>query len=215
MSKILLEEKYVLEYIRDMLSTLKTGAKEVTDARYHHNASYEKIPSILRNGILSLLETNKLGITKYTDQDLDILNDITSHVNGNDSISLSVVGLTDLYPNEDEYNPYSPNYVDLIISSDVKARRSSTRYGNEFLVKDKISTDKIKAVDTRLLRLMEEKRYDVKVIIEKYNHLREIALIIKELNLDVLLREMSEDNLTFDIDKVSKTPQIVLKPKNK
>ena len=215
MSKILLEEKYVLEYIRDMLSTLKIGAKEVTDARYHHNASYEKIPSILRNGILSLLETNKLGITKYTDQDLEILNDITSHVNGNDSISLSVVGLTDLYPNEDEYNPYSQNYVDLIISSDVKARRSSTRYGNEFLVKDKISPDKIKAVDIRLLKSMEEKRNHEKEIIEKYNHLREIALIIKELNLDVLLREMSEDNLTFDIDKVSKTPQIVLKQKNK
>lgn len=211
MSKIHLEEKFVLEYIRDELNSFKIMSKEVNDARYHHNASYENLSSILRHGILSLLESNKLGITKYTEEDLYIMNDITSHVNGNDSISLSVVGLNDLYLNEDEYNPYSPNYVDLIISSDVKARRSSIRYGNEFLVQDKIGVNKIKSVDIRLLNQIEQKKYDIQKIIRNYNYLREFALTIKELNLDVLLREMSSDNLTLDIDKISKTPQIVLK----
>lgn len=211
MDKILLEEKYVLEYIRDMLNTFKMSSKEVMNARYHHNASYENTISILRYGILSNINTNKLGLTNYSDEDLKIMNDITSHVNGNDSISLSVVGLKDLYPGEDEFNPYSPNYVDLIISNDIEAKRDSTRYGNEFLVKDKICTEKIKSIDIRLLNLMEEKNYNIKEIIKKYNYLKDIALIIKVLNLDILLREMSNNNLKLNIDNVSKTPKILLK----
>ena len=211
MDKILLEEKYVLEYIKDMLNTLKEDSKEVLNARYHHNASYKNVVPILKYGILSFLEANKLGLTNYSSKFLYLMDDITSHVNGNDSISLSVVGLTDLYRNEDEYSPYSPHYVDLIISNDIKARRNSTRYGNEFLVQDKISTDKIKSVDIRLLNLIEEKSCDIRGIIKKYNYLKDIALIIKELNLDILLREMSNNNLTLNIDKVSKTPKILLK----
>ena len=211
MDKILLEKKYVLEYIRDMLNTLKEDSKEVLNARYHHNASFENTISILKYGILSNIETNKLGLTNYSDEDLKIMNDITSHVNGNDSISLSVVGLKDLYPSEDEYNPYSTNYVDLIISNDIKVRRHSTRYGNEFLVQDKIGVDKIKSVDIRLLSLMEEKSCHIREIIKKYNYLKDIALIIKELNLDILLREMSNNNLKLNIDNVSKTPKILLK----
>ena len=211
MCKIVLEEKYVLEYIKDTLTSLKTNAKEVVDAKYHHNAGYKNISSILRYGILSLLEANKLGIIKYSDEYMHIMNDITSHVNGNDSISLSVVGLSDLYPREIEYNPYNPNYLDLVISSDVKVMRSSINYGNEFLAYNKINPDKIKSIDIRLLNLMKSKKCDNKDLIKKYNYLKDIALIIKELNLDILLREMSYDNLTLDIDKVSKIKQIVIK----
>ena len=211
MTKILLEEKYVLEYIRDMLNTLKVSPKEVINARYHHNTNYENIVSILKNGILSLLEANKLGVANYSFEFLNLMNDITSHANGIDSVSLSVVGLTDLYPKETEYNSDSPNYVDLVISNDIETRRSSINYGNEFLVYNKIGVDKIKSIDIRLLNLMKGNNFYINDQIKKYNCLKDIALVVRELKLNILLREISNDNLTLDIDKVSKTPQIILK----
>lgn len=48
------------------------------------------------------------------------MSDTESHVNGKNSVSLSVIGLKDLYPNEVEYNPFSPNLVDFLITSDIK-----------------------------------------------------------------------------------------------
>lgn len=141
------------------------------------------------------------------------MDDTDSHVNGIDSISLSVVGLTDLYRDEFEYDPYNPTQVDFNISSDVKAHRLTTHYGNEFLCNDSISIDKLRSVDIRLLELIKlsEKGYSIRDIIDKYNCLKDIALAIKQSNLDIPFREMSSDNLTMDIDKVSVTPKLILK----
>ena len=209
MEPIILEEKYVLEYIRDILTSLKTKTLEPKNIEYHHNCSYENTPLILQHGILTVEMLNKLGITNISKERLKVLKDIESHVNGIDSISLSKVGLMDLYPDESEYKPFRSAYVDLTISNDIKARRHTVHYGNEYLCSEKIGTDKLQSIDIRLLSYMKNNSMDK--IIKKYNLLNEIAVTLQQLNLDIPLREMSKENITIDIDRLSKTPKILIK----
>lgn len=208
MNKILLEEKYILEYIKDILNDLRLKSTNISD-KYHHNSSYKDASSICRYGILSLNDLNKLGITNYTKEFLEKMNDTESHINGNNKVSLSVVGLNDLYKDEFEYIPFDSNLVDFIVSSEIKACRSAIHYGNEFL-SDSINIDKIKSVDIRLLQLIEQNNTDLKSIIEKYNYLKDIALAIKDSKLDIPLREMSS-NFDIDIDKLSNNPKVLKK----
>lgn len=212
MKKIILEEKYILEYIKDMISSFKMKPLEVNNARYHHNTSYEDAPLTLIHGILSISKQNSLGIKKYSSKILNLFSDIESHANGIDKISLSVVGLTDLYENEFKYDPFSPLNVDLNISSKINAQRFTMNYGNEFLCYNDIEVDEIKAVDIRLLELIQKREYiSIEDIINKYNCLKDIALTIKKQNLDIPFREMSNDNSTLDIDKISNMPKLILK----
>lgn len=74
-----------------------------------------------------------------------------SHVNCKNAVSLCVVALKDLYPNEDEYNPFSPNLVDFLVTSDIRVSRSSIHYGNEFLSFHSIKKEELKSIDIRLL----------------------------------------------------------------
>jgi len=210
---IVLEEKYILEYIREMINDFKVKSIEVNNIRYHHNSSYSEAPSILKHGILSLSELNRLGIRNYSSEFLRTMNDTDSHINGNDAISLSVVGLTDLSKDEFEYNPYYPTKVDFIVSSDVRAHRSSIHYGNEYICYDNIGIDKLMSVDVRLFDLIKitTPATTIKDIIDKYNSLKGIALAIKQSQLNIPFREMSNGNLTMDVDKVSKTPKLILK----
>lgn len=212
MKEIKLEEKYILEYIKYMISSFKMKPIEVNNAKYHHNTSYSNVPLVLKHGILSVSEQNRLGIKKYSPEILNLWSDIESHINGIDSISLSVVGLTDLYANEFEYDPFSPIDVDFNISNDIRAGRSSIHYGNEFLCYESIGVDKIKSIDIRLLQLIEkEKNFTIKYIISRYNFLRDIALTLKQNNLDIPFREMSNDTSSLDITKVSEMPKLILK----
>ena len=210
---ILIEDKFSLEYIKDMLSSFKIKNIEVNNAKFHHNTSYKTTPSILKHGILSISEINKLGIRKYSESLLDKMSNTDSHINGIDAISLSVIGLNDLDPKKMVYNPDDPSNVDLIISSDIKVRRSTYHYDNEFLCFDPISNELIKAIDVRLIKLIEKSKNvdSIKEIIEKYNLLKDIAMTLKDLKLDIPLRDMSHENLTMDIDKISKAPKLILK----
>lgn len=217
MEAILLEEENVLEYIYDSICKVKNDGEEVKNAKYHHNTAYKDAVSICKYGILTLIDMNLKGIREDTKEFLKIMGDIDSHVNGNNCVSLSVVGLTDIYPNEDEYNPFSPNLVDFLVSSDIQASRSSTHYGNEFLSFGSIMRDKIKSVDIRLLNLLcQSKSYmndsSTQAIIKKYNYLREIALELKRQQLELPLREMSESNIfEINIDKLADQPKLLLK----
>ena len=210
---ILLEEKYILEYIRDMLITFKTKPVEVNNAKYHHNSDYSKASIILKHGILTISELNRLGIKQYSPEKLKIMSDTDSHINGIDSISLSVTGLTDLYRDEFEYDPFDSSKIDFRISNDIRTRRDSTHYGNEYLHQGSIPNDKIKSVDIRLLKLLKENQSiaNIKFIIDKYNCLRDIALTIKENKLDIPFRDMSKENLTMDIEELSQTAKLILK----
>ncbi len=217
METILLEEENALEYIYDSICKVKNDGEEVKNAKYHHNTAYKDAVSICKYGILTLIDLNFKGIRKDSKEFLKIMSDIDSHVNGNNCVSLSVVGLTDIYPNEDEYNPFSPNLVDFLVSSDVQASRSSTHYGNEFLSFGSIMRDKIKSVDIRILNLLcQDKSYmndsSTQAIIKKYNHLREIALELKRQQLGLPLREMSESNIfEINIEKLADQPKLLLK----
>ena len=219
MTTILLEKKYVLEYLKDILNDVKKTSFVVNHAKYHHNTSYRDASSICQYGILSLVDLDKLGLKNYTTEFLQKMDDIESHVNGSTAVSLSVVGLQDLYPNEDEYDPFIPSKVDFLISSDIKVGRSAIHYGNEFLSYESIGIDKLRSVDIRLLKLIElvekgfsSNYYSIESVIEKYNYLKNIALTMKQFQLDIPLREMSyQDNSLMDVDKLSSTPKLLLK----
>lgn len=217
MESIILEEKNVFEYIYDNISGIRLCGKEVENARYHHNTTYNDAVSICRYGILTLLDLNKYGIRTVSEDFLKLMSDIESHVNGNNCVSLSVVGLDDIYPNEDEYNPFIPSHVDFLVTSDIKAGRSSIHYGNEFLSHSSIKKEELRAIDIRLLKLMElqdiyRNESSAESILKKYNHLKNIALEIKKQNLDIPLREMSENSIfELDLNKLVNQPKLVLK----
>lgn len=214
MSSIVLDEKNVLKYIKESLNSFKKDILIIENARYHHNASYDNASSIIKNGILSLSELDRLNIMKNSSKILNIMNDIESHVNGNDGISLSVVGLTDLYKDEDEYNPFRSSMVDFVISSKVSAFRRSEHYGNEFIASKCIEKHFIKSIDVRILNYLNQtkKEYIIEGAIKKYNFLREIAIAIKKYDLDIPIREMSDNNeIELDVDKLIDTPRLVLK----
>lgn len=216
MNKILLDEKDILIYIRDMLESYKRKFSNV-NFKYNHNTTYENAISICEFGILSMIDQQKKGIINYSNNKLNLMADIDSHPNGIDNISLSIVGLPDLYRNEMVYDPYNPNYVNFIISNDIKAFRRTFNYGNEFIFNGSIPIDKFRAIDIRLLELIENNKFNNEYnfiidLIKKYNCLKYIALNMKKNKLDIPLREMSFDvNYDLDIDKIEKMDEIVLK----
>lgn len=214
---IIIEEEHVLDYVEESINSLLTEKIEVEDDKFHHNTKYKDVVSIIENGILSVSDLNKIGHEEYPDEVVESLSDIESHANGSESISLAVVGLTDLMPDEFEYDPFSEKQVDIVITSEIAARRFTTNYGNEFLSDESICADKFRAIDTRLLSFVQtirEKTGDnsVSELLDSYNKLREMAMLIKQKELNVPLREMSgTEALAIDIDKVSNVPKVKIK----
>ena len=131
MQKVILEKNDVLEYVETTLNDIISTPIVVFDDMFHHNTRYEDTISIIENGILTGKDQNKMGI--LSDEKLELFEDIESHANGSESISLAVVGMTDLYPDEFEYDPFCEKSVDILITGDVSARRVSTNYGNEYI----------------------------------------------------------------------------------
>lgn len=214
MKKVVLKEKYCLEYIKDAFNNFKKNRHEVEKADYHHNCSYDSILSILENGILPIKQLHSKKIRNFSDEELLICSDVESHANGFDGISLSKVGLDDLYHNEYVYNPLRCGYIDLIISNCVKAFRYTVNYGNEFITYQKIPVDYIKSIDIRLLEYIADykKGNGLNNIVEKYNSLIRISQKIIDDSSNVTVREMSDDNnCELDVDGLSKSPILVLK----
>lgn len=217
MGNVLIEEKNILEYVYDNIYDIKNSGHEIMNAKYHHNAAYKDAVSICKYGILTLKDMNSHGIRKDSEEFLKIMDDASSHVNGDDCVSLAVVGLTDIYSNEDEYNPFSPNYVDFLVSSDIKASRFSIHYGNEFLSCSSIAKENLKSLDIRLLKLlcrdnMSIGKSFIHNILQKYNYLIEIASELQIQKLELPIREMSESNIyELDINQLAEKPKILLK----
>ena len=210
MNKIFLEKKDVFDYLHDVINKCSINQKELSNDYYHHNASYKDGKNIIKNGLLSLEELNRLGIKKFSNDQLTKASDILSHVNGIDGISLSKVGLTDLYRDEEEYNPYSPNCLDILISRKIKASRSSLHYGNEFICYSKIDRSLFRSIDIRILKLF---KYELNKenIVKKYNYLLETIKKIEKYNLNILVREMSDNQINLNINKLSEQPKIFIK----
>ena len=219
MDKILLEGKYILEYIKDILHDTKIKKEEIKDAKYHHNSSYKNASSICHYGILTIQDLVNKGLVNYSDDFLEIMDDQDSHVNGINAISLSITGLKDLYHNEIEYNPFSPIYVDFLITNEIFASRRTIHYGNEFLHNGSLGIDKLRSVDIRLINLIKnikttpDNNNEIKEIIENFNQLHNIAISMRESNLDIPIREMSDSEyFSLDKDKLSSMPKLILKP---
>lgn len=216
MDKIYIDEKNVLEYIEDTLSSFKLGKYKINDAKYHHNTSYKDASSIVENGILSLKDINDLRIRKYSKDRLEILSDITSHVNGSDGISLSVPYLDDLYEDEFEYDPFNMYNVDFLVSSDIKVSRNSIHYGNEFICYEKILPDKLRSVDIRLLTYLNSIKNKPNLdkiinLIHNFNSIKDIALALYDMNLYMPFREMSYSDSEMDVEKIANMPKLIVK----
>lgn len=222
MAEIILDEKEVKGYIKSIINDCVIGRIHMEKDLYHHNTSYKLAPSVIKHGILSIEGMNKKGIKQYSEEILDRMDDISSHVNGKNGVSLSVVGLTDLYPDENEYDPCRDDAVDFLVTREIKTYRMTIHYGNEYVTRD-INPDKILSLDIRLLNclgrleLKTQKSLEgdyIRNIIEKYNHLLEIAMTLKQTNSYIPIREMSNnDDLSLDIEKLSQTSKILIKNK--
>ena len=217
MNEIIIKEKYILEYIRNMLYACSYAIKNIDDNayQYHHNTAYEYAPSIIKYGILSIEELNSLGIRSYSKEYLKFIDDIESHVNGKDGISLSVTGLTDLYKDEDEFDPCQSNIVDFLVDENIKTVRNTTHYGNEFISENKISSDKIVSADIRIINYINNlSEKDGKAIFSVINKYNQIIMMSKEIlrhNRDMQMREMSEGvNRKIDVEKMSKMPRLLM-----
>ena len=217
MNEVIIKEKYILEYIRDMLYACSYAIKNIDDNayQYHHNTAYEYAPSIIKYGILSIEELNSLGIRSYSKDYLKFIDDIESHVNGKDGISLSVTGLTDLYKDEDEFDPYQSNIVDFLVDENIKTVRNTTHYGNEFISENKISNDKIISADIRIINyintLSEKDGKAIFSVINKYNQIIMMSKEILRYNRNMQMREMSEGvNRKIDVEKMSEMPRLLM-----
>lgn len=220
MKRIYLDKEHVIDYISESMNSFIQDCVVVNDARYHHNSDYTSAVSILKNNILSLDEMNRQRVRKFSKDFLSIMDDRDSHVNGSDGISLAVVGLTDLGEDELEYDPYSLHHIDFVIDSEIKACRSSVHYGNEYIASEMIPTDMIRAVDVRISKYMDMlvskgRNLDdesIYKLVQKYNCIRNIAMLMLEEELDIPLREMSYGNCSaLDIEMVASSPKLVLK----
>lgn len=217
MNEVIIKEKYVLKYIRDMLYACSYAIKNKDDKtyQYHHNTAYEYAPSIIKYGILSMEELNSLGIRSYSKEYLKFIDDIESHVNGKDGISLSVTGLTDLYKNEDEFDPCQSNIVDFLVDENIKTVRNTIHYGNEFISRDKITSDKIVSADIRIINYINNlSKKDGKFIFNAINKYNQIIMMSKEIlrhNRNIQMREMSEGvNREIDVKKMSEMPRLLM-----
>lgn len=218
MEKVIIEEKHVPEYVMDILSDCKTGRKEeVKHAKFHHNTIYESAANILRYGILPLRELNRLGLRHDSEKFLELMDDIESHVNGIEGVSLFVTGLNDAAPDKFIFNSESNAHVDFLVTSDVEAGRCGTNYDDEYICRRPITPELLRAMDIRLLSYAKEviqhsdNNKNVIGLIERYNCLKEIALTLKETGLEIPFREVSDDNSVLDADRVSNIPALTLK----
>lgn len=220
MSKIEIIKEHELEtFISEALNSAKTSPVIVENADYHHNTSYENAPFNIRYGLMSTTELMKYGRVSKTTEQLSALENDAASVNGIYEISLSKVGLTDQYREDDwEWDPRKGGSPDFLIDSDIKTRRDDTNYFNEFLAKEIILPEKFKAIDVRILSvingtdsssLCSNREKKLASLIVMYNQLSEMAIAMREKGLDIPLREMSnEDNLALNIDKVADFPKI-------
>ena len=212
MDNIVLNDKLAIIYINDVINEVMCGTVTVNNVNYHHNSNYKFASSIIKHGILTIDDMQTKGLVNYSDDELTIKRDNTSNINGTDAVSLSVVGLTDLYRYEDEYFPFSNYEIDFLVDDEVKTDRVAINYGNEFLSYKSIPNNMIRSVDLRLLEYVNGKNCTIKDAVDKFNYLVTAAKTLKNSKLNIPLRETSYDkNNMLDINKISSIPKLVLK----
>lgn len=220
MSDIKLDRSDVVDYVKNTLDNSKTNFDHVTDAKYHHNTKYCDASSVIRFGILTMSELNILKLRHDSPESLKIMNDTLSQVNGLNGVSLAVTGLDDLYPDEDEFDPFLSDAVDFRIADTLSPRpgRDSTKYGNEFIYRGIIKPEEFRAIDIRILEYIEQLENNVsnmgsrsiEELKNNYNNLLDMLKVLKDANLDIPVRE-TFGGFSIDKEKMSECPRIVIK----
>lgn len=212
--KIYVQKENVLNYILELLNIYKGETIKLENARYHHNTDYKDGKNVVENGILTLQSLSDKGLMELSKEQLKIMDDTSSHINGINGVSLAVVGLKDLYRDEFEYDPFDDSKLDIIVDSSLHARRTSTNYGNEYIADGDIDVSYIRAIDIRLEECLNEilNTEDEKIIIEmveRFNYLIEIASSL--INSNILLREASfEQYKVLDKENIAKLNKITI-----
>ena len=214
MKKIYVQKENVLNYILELLNIYKGETIKLENARYHHNTYYKDGKNVVENGILTLQSLSDKGLMELSKEQLKIMDDTSSHINGINGVSLAVVGLKDLYRDEFEYDPFDDSKLDIIVDSSLHARRTSTNYGNEYIADGDIDVSYIRAIDIRLEECLNKilNTEDEKIIIEmveRFNYLIEIASSL--INSNILLREASfEQYKVLDKENIAKLNKITI-----
>ena len=212
MKKIYVQKENVLNYILELLNIYKGETIKLENARYHHNTDYKDGKNVVENGILTLQSLSDKGLMELSKEQLKIMDDTSSHINGINGVSLAVVGLKDLYRDEFEYDPFDDSKLDIIVDTSLHARRTSTNYGNEYIADGNIDVSYIRAIDIRLEECINKvlNTEDEKIIIEmveRFNYLIEIASSL--INSNILLREASfEQYKVLDKENIAKLNKI-------
>lgn len=214
MKKIYVQKENVLNYILELLNIYKGETIKLENARYHHNTDYKDGKNVVENGILTLQSLSDKGLMELSKEQLKIMDDTSSHINGINGVSLAVVGLKDLYRDEFEYDPFDDSKLDIIVDTSLHARRTSTNYGNEYIADGNIDVSYIRAIDIRLEECINKvlNTEDEKTIIEmaeRFNYLIEIASSL--INSNILLREASfEQYKVLDKENIAKLNKITI-----
>lgn len=220
MSAIKLEQCDVVDFVKETLIDSKTKFDENIKAKYHHNTKYSDSVSVIRLGILTMSELNKLKLRHDSLDSLIIMNDTLSQINGLDGVSLAVTGLDDLYPDEDEFNPIDANVVDFRISSEIFPRpgRNSMKYGNEFIYPGIVKPEEFKAIDIRIFEYIKQLENNesnmgcrsIEELKNHYNTILDMLKALKESNLDIPVRETYAE-FSINKEKMIKCPKIIIK----
>lgn len=212
--KIYVQKENVLNYILELLNIYKGETIKLENARYHHNTDYKDGKNVVENGILTLQSLSDKGLMELSKEQLKIMDDTSSHINGINGVSLAVVGLKDLYRDEFEYDPFDDSKLDIIVDTSLHARRTSTNYGNEYIADGNIDVSYIRAIDIRLEEcinkvLNTENEKTIIEMVERFNYLIEIASSL--INSNILLREASfEQYKVLDKENIAKLNKITI-----
>lgn len=120
-------------------------------------------------------------------------------VNGLEGVSVSSldVDFSKMYKDECWYNPSRGVLANVVVSNEVRAAQVTDHYFNEFVVYGGIKPKYFKAIDVRVLRLLDYYKKDsddvaIKAMLTQYNSLINIAKTMKELDINIPLRESSK-----------------------
>ena len=196
----MINKQVAYEIIKSDLRICKCKTSELIDDTFHHNISLKNIPSALNHGILSRKMQSDILNLELTNKEKDYFLD-DYHVNGLNCISLSSMNLdfSENYKDQFVYDYSALGECDIIISSKVSAYRNSTNYFNEFLVEGKIPTKYFKSIDIRVKNIIKND-CSLERLIELKRLIKSISGQMLENNIDIPLREVSDE--IIEIDKV-------------
>ena len=232
-------DKYGLfDLIKESVNGCIGGEAEAIVHDYNCNVKIEDVSSVLKLGFLPKQERYRVLENRgLTQKEIELFTSDCC-VNGLNGVSISSINVdwTQMYRDECWYNPSRGILANIVISNDVRASQTTDHYFNEFVVYGGILPKDFKAIDVRVLRLLDYYKKDsddvtINAMITQYNSLIDIASTIRELGMDIPLRESSKWTIeevmngpymdrivesvdgivNLDVDKVASLPKMNVK----